>query len=64
MKWMNLKPIIQSEVSQKERDKYCMLMHMYRIQKDGIDEPICVVEMENRHMDKGWEEERVGGIMA
>ena len=29
MKWMNLEPIIQSEVSQK--DKYCILMHMYRI---------------------------------
>ena len=25
MKWMNLEPIIQSEVSQKEKDKYCIL---------------------------------------
>ena len=31
MRWMNLEPIIQSEVSQKERDKYRMLMHIYRI---------------------------------
>ena len=31
MKWMNLEPIIQSEISQKEKDKYCMLMHIYRI---------------------------------
>ena len=23
MRWMNLEPIIQSEVSQKEKDKYC-----------------------------------------
>ena len=23
MKWMNLEPILQSEVSQKEKDKYC-----------------------------------------
>ena len=29
MKWMNLEPIIQSEVSQKE--KYRILMHIYRI---------------------------------
>ena len=29
MSWMNLKPIIQSEVSQK--DKYCVLMHIYGI---------------------------------
>ena len=26
MRWMNLEPIIQSEVSQKEKDKYCMLL--------------------------------------
>ena len=25
MRWMNLKPIIQSEVSQKEKDKYHIL---------------------------------------
>ena len=26
---MNLEPIIQSEVSQKEKNKYHMLMHIY-----------------------------------
>ena len=31
MRWMNLQPIIQSEVSQKEEDKYCILMHIYGI---------------------------------
>ena len=31
MRWMNLELIIQSEVSQKEKDKYCILMHIYRI---------------------------------
>ena len=31
MRWMNLEPIIQSEVSQKEKDKYHTLMHIYRI---------------------------------
>ena len=29
MRWMNLEPIIQSEVSQKEKNKYCMLTHIY-----------------------------------
>ena len=29
MTWMNLEPIIQSEGSQKEKDKYCVLMHIY-----------------------------------
>ena len=31
MKWMNLEPIIQSEVSQKEKDKYRILTHIYGI---------------------------------
>ena len=31
MKWMNLEPIIQSEVIQKEKDKYHILMHIYGI---------------------------------
>ena len=31
MKWMNLEPIIKSEVSQKEKDKYHILMHIYGI---------------------------------
>ena len=28
MRWMNLEPIIQSEVSQKEKDKYLILTHI------------------------------------
>ena len=31
MRWMNLEPIIQSEVSQKEKVKYRILMNIYRI---------------------------------
>ena len=31
VRWMNLELIIQSEVSQKEKDKYCVLMHICRI---------------------------------
>ena len=31
MKWMNLESIIQSEVSQKEKDKYHILTHIYGI---------------------------------
>ena len=31
---------MQSEVSQKEKKKYHILMHVYRIQKDDTDEPI------------------------
>ena len=31
MRWLNLAPVIQSKVSQKEKDKYCILMHIYGI---------------------------------
>ena len=31
MRWMNLEPITQSEVSQKEKDKYHILVHIYTI---------------------------------
>ena len=65
MRWMNLEPIIQSDVSQKEKDKYHILMHIYGIQKNGADEPICKAAMEmqteNRLMDTAGEgEEKVG----
>ena len=29
--WMKLEPIIQSEVSQKDKDQYSILMHIYGI---------------------------------
>ena len=31
MRWMNLEPIILSEVCQKEKDKYCILMQIHGI---------------------------------
>ena len=53
MRWMNLKPIVQSEVSQKEKDKYYILTHIYGIQKDGTDEPIhrAAVEMQTQRTE-------------
>ena len=29
MRWMKLKPIVQSKVSQKKKNKYCILTHIY-----------------------------------
>ena len=29
VKWMNLESLIQSEATQKEKNKYCILMHVY-----------------------------------
>ena len=41
VRWMNLELVMQSEVSQKEKNKYCILAHIYGIWKNCIDEPIC-----------------------
>ena len=41
MRWMKLEPIIQSEVSQKEKHQYSMLTHIYGIYKDGNDDLVC-----------------------
>ena len=46
MRWMKLKPIIQSEVNQKEKHQYNILRHIYGIYKDGNDNPICETENE------------------
>ena len=63
MRQMNLEPIMQSEVSQKEKDKYHVLTHMYRIQKNGSEEFIYKATMEkqtkNRLMGMRREEETV-----
>ena len=48
MRWMKLEPIIQSEVIQKDKDQYSILMHIYGILKDGNDNPICKTEKETQ----------------
>ena len=64
MRWMKLEPIIQSEVSQKDKDQYSILTHIYEILKDGNDNPICKTEKETQmyRTDFGtlWEKARVG----
>ena len=44
---MNLEPIIQSEVNQKEKDKYHILTHIHRIQKNGTEESIYRLEKQS-----------------
>ena len=44
MRWMKLEPIIESEVSQKDKDYYNILTHIYGIYKDVNDNPICRTE--------------------
>ena len=48
MRWMNLEPIIWSEVSQKEKDKYCFLTLIYGIYKKDTEEFIYRAAMEKQ----------------
>ena len=48
MSWMNLEPIIQSKGSQKEKDKYRILMHIYGILKHSTEEFIYKAAMEKQ----------------
>ena len=61
---MKLEPIIQSEVSQKEKHQYSILTHIYGIYKDGNDDPICQdserdTDVKNRLLDSVGEGEGV-----
>ena len=61
---MKLEPIIQSEVSQKDKDQNSVLMHIYGILKDDNDNPICKTEKETQmyriEFWTLWEKARVG----
>ena len=64
---MDLEAVKESEVSQKEENRYCTLMHIWGIQKNGTEEAVCKAEIEtqveNKRMDtqggkgseKNWE---------
>ena len=55
---------MQSEVSQKDKDQYSILTHIYWILKDGNDNPICKTEKETQMYRTDfwtlWEKARVG----
>ena len=65
--WMDLETVIQSEVTQKEKNKYLILTHICGIQKNGTDEPVCKAEIEpkiqrtNVQMQREESGVRVGG---
>ena len=48
LRWMSLEPVIQSDISQKEKNKYYVITCVYGIQKNGTDEPICGAAMESQ----------------
>ena len=59
MRWMNPEPIILSKVSQKEKDKYCILMHIYGIQKNSTEEFTyrAAIEKQTYRVDYGYGEQ-------
>ena len=64
MRWIKLEPIIQSEVSQKEKHKYSKLMHIYL----GFRKMVLITlyaRQRKRHMYRTvfwtlWKKARVG----
>ena len=62
MRWMKLEPIIQSEVSQKEKHQSSILMHIYGIENDVNDNPVCKTAKETQMYRTDfwtlWERER------
>ena len=52
MRWMNLEPIIQSEVSKEEKNKYHILTYIYGIQKDDTDELFARQQWRHRHREQ------------
>ena len=55
--WMDLETVIQSEVSQKEKNKYRILMHIYGTSKNGTNEFARRnrdTDVENKRMDTKW----------
>ena len=49
MRWMNLEPIIQTEVSQKEKEKYHILTHIYGFRKMVLIKSFAGQQWRHRH---------------
>ena len=45
---MDLETVIQNEISQKEKNKYHILLHICGIYKNDIDDLICKTEIETQ----------------
>ena len=64
MRWIKLEPVIQIELSQKEKHQYSILPHLYGIYKDGNNNDICKTEEETQIYRTDfwtlWEKAKVG----
>ena len=59
---MDLESVIQSEVSQKQINKYCILTHICGIQKNGTDEPICRAGIDTQTQRMDFRAQRGGRV--
>ena len=57
MRWMNLEPIIHSEVSQKEKDKYCIRTYIRNLEKLYLR----IYLQGNRHREQTYGHGESGG---
>ena len=55
---MDLKSVIQSAITQKQKGKYHVLTHICGLWKN----PICKAEMENKGIENKYMDIKVGGI--
>ena len=46
--WMDLETVIQSEVSQKDKNKSCILMHICGTKKNCTDKSFCKAQIEQQ----------------
>ena len=51
MRWINLEPIIQSEVCQKEKDKFHILTYIYNLEKMALKNLFSGQQWRNRHRE-------------
>ena len=58
--WVNLESVTQSEVNQKKKKNYYILMHIYGNQKGDIDKSICRDGMEMQSLVDTVREGKIG----
>ena len=61
--WMDLESVVQSEVSQTDKNKYHILMCICGIQKNGTDEPVTRTGIERQMWRRGVWAQREKGSM-
>ena len=63
VRWMNLAPVIQNEESQKEKNKYCILIHIYGIYKMVLMNLFAGQQWRRRHREQTYGHEAGEGGM-